>query len=84
MYVVTAIVSATSSRVAPARIAAFTWKPMQSLHCLAMPIARQISSFSFTLSAPSAIAAFERPAKLTAASGWALRKPARLRLASAM
>jgi Trk-type K+ transport system membrane component len=46
----------STGRVAPARSASWTWYEIQPSHREAIPMPRAISSFSFVLSAPSAVA----------------------------
>src|SRR5262245_11168329 len=49
----TIVASVSSASVAPAALAFFTWTSMQYGHCVVMATATAISSFTFTVSAPS-------------------------------
>src|SRR6056297_723764 len=57
---------------------------MQSMHCLAMPMPRAMSSFVFTSRSPSAMAAWCSAVKPFAVSGASPRNVSRLELLSAM
>ncbi len=74
MYTAMPSASASSRLVPPRRTSERTWNPMQASQWLATPSATAISSFVFSSSAPSRLAALPRSLKPFITSGSSERR----------